>query len=346
MAFRAALEVKSNILKTEKIYTEWITSIDLTNTRIVNFPSYIFLCGGPISNQNNKYSSCRDIFYNYIKIKNLSFSNYVIRAEKIFDYFDESYYNDLLCFEKDLAELSSLTVLFSESPGSIAELGSFAVLPTIQERLLIVLHQDYADDRSFIWRGPVLFLKNLAISNKKENPITIYNWKNKKDVDEYFVLDDFSDAVDLAETIETILRKKPKTASFSKKKVSHVMLLIISFLKVAQLATLEEIVYILKNFKIDQELDKAKDNLLKIVKQYLSLLKSLKLIDLKRYRNYEYFHASSQTNWISWGYNTKTAKIRDADRWTSVFLNHYEKNEIEKYRALHSYLKKTGQIGN
>ena len=62
----------------------------------------------------------------------------------MFEYFEHSDYQDLLRFERDLAELSSLTVLFSESPGSIAELGSFAVMNTIQERLLVVMHQEDA----------------------------------------------------------------------------------------------------------------------------------------------------------------------------------------------------------
>ena len=118
-----------------------------------------------------------------------------------------------------MAELSSLTVLFSESPGSIAELGSFAVLNTIQERLLVVMHQEDAHRKSFIWRGPVLFLKNLAKSNGKEDPITIYNWQKKKDDNGYFNTGDFTDAVDLAETIEAIIGKQPKTVSFSKKQL-------------------------------------------------------------------------------------------------------------------------------
>ena len=257
-------------MKTEKIYTEWISAVDLTKTRIVKFPSYIFLCGGPFSKDQGKFLSCRDIFYSYINKNSCSFRENIIRAEEVFEYFDHSDYRDLLCFERDLAELSALTVLFSESPGSIAELGSFAVLETIQERLLVVMHQDDAHGKSFIWRGPVLFLKHLAESNRKKDPITIYNWQKKKDDNGYFNPGDFSDAVDLAETIEAIISKRPKTVSFRKKQLGHIMLLIICFLKIVQLATLEEIIFMLKGFGIEQEL--------KTVKQHLSLLKSLRLI--------------------------------------------------------------------
>ncbi len=325
-------------MKTKKIYTEWISAIDLTKTRIVKFPSLIFLCGGPISNDQGKFLSCRDIYYSYINKNNCSFRKNIIRAEEVFEYFDHSDYQDLLRFERDLAELSSLTVLFSESPGSIAELGSFAVLNTIRERLLVVMHQNDAYQESFIWRGPVLSLKNLAKSNRKEDPIAIYNWQKKKDDNGYFNTGDFSDAVDLTETIEAIIGKRPKTVNFSKKQLGHIMLLIICALKIVQIATLGEIVFILKGFGIEQKV--------KTVKQHLSLLKSLGLIVLNPYRNYDFYLAAPQSDWFSWSYDTKTAKIRDADRWANQFIKFYEDNQKEKIRALRSYLKSTGQIGD
>jgi len=326
-------------LKTEKIYSEWISAVDLTKTRIVQFPAFIFLCGGRISdNHQNKFLSCRDIFYSYIDQNGCSFRENVVLAEKIFEYFDHSDYQDLLHFERDLAELSSLTVIFSESPGSIAELGSFAVLETIQDRLLVVMHQDDTHQESFIWRGPVSYLKNLAKANGNDNPISIYNWKKKIDDDCHTTIEDFSDAIDLSETIETFISKIPKTVSFNKEQLGHIMLLIISSLKIVHLATLEEIIFLLKGYGI------AVDQ--KAVKQYLSLLKSLSLIVLKPYRNYEFYLAAPQNDWISWGYQAKTTINRDADRWANQFLDFYDANQKEKYRALRSYLKSTGQVGD
>jgi len=326
-------------LKTEKIYTEWISAVDLTKTRIVKFPSFIFLCGGRISNDTqDKFLSCRDLFYTYINKNGCSFRKNVVLAEKVFEYFDHSDYQDLLHFERDLAELSSLTVIFSESPGSIAELGSFAVLNTIQERLLIVMHQDDTHQESFIWRGPISFLKNLAKSNGYEDPITIYNWQKKKDDKGRITIENFSDAIDLSETIERIIRKLPKTVSFKKKQLGHIMLLIICSLKIVQLATIEEIIFILKGFGIEIKS--------KTVKQYLSLLKSLGLIALTPYRNYEFYLATPQNDWFSWGYDSKTTKSRDVDRWASQFVEFYENEQKEKFRALRSYLKSTGQVGD
>ncbi|MFX1537590.1 MAG: retron St85 family effector protein, partial [Promethearchaeota archaeon] len=220
----------------------------------------------------------------------------------------------------------------------IAELGSFSVLNTIRERLLVVMHQDDTHQESFIWRGPVSFLKNLAKANGSEDPITIYNWQKKKDDDGQIIIEDFSDAVDLSETIESIISKGPKTVGFKKDQLGHTMLLIICSLKIIHLATLEEVVFILKTFGIDTEP--------KAVKQYLSLLKSLNLVALKPYRNYEFYLASPQSDWFSWGYDTKEAKNRDANRWANQFVEFYENNQKEKIRALRSYLKSTGQVGD
>ena len=326
-------------MKTEQIYTEWISSIDLTKTRIVQFPSFIFLCGGRISeNGQNNFLSCRDIFYSYINRKGCSFRDNVILAEKIFEYFEHSDYQDLLIFERDLAELSSLTVIFSESPGSIAELGSFAVLNTIQERLLVVMHQDDTHQESFIWRGPVSFLKNLAKKKGTEDPISIYNWKKRIDDNCNITIEDFSDAVDLSETIELILGKRDKTISLKKEQLGHIMLLIVSSLKIVQLATLEEVIFLLNAYGVN--VDK------KQVKQYLSLLKSLGLIVLKPYRNYEFYLAAPQNDWISWGFNTETARNRDVNRWMTQFIDFYDTNQKEKHRALRSYLTSTGQVGD
>ena len=309
----------------------------MTKTRIVKFPSFIFLCGGKISEDDNVFFSCRDLFYSYINKNGCSFKDNVVLAEQVFEYFDHSDYSSLLLFEKDLAELSILTILFSESPGSIAELGSFAVLENIQRRLLVVMHQDDTHQESFIWRGPISYLKDLAEKNGNDDPITIYNWQREKNENGEITNDNFSDAVDLSETIENLIKKRPKTFKFSEKQLGHIMLLIISSLKIVQLATLKEIVFILKTFGIDTNPT--------TVKRSLSLLKSLKLVVLKPYRNYEFYMVPPQNDWFRWGYKKEAGKNRDSIRWSSEFAEFYRKHQPEKARAIRSYLA-TQKIGS
>lgn len=324
-------------MKIYDIFEEWTSSIDLGKTRVVRFPSLIFLCGGPISKTPENYESCRDIFYQYINSNKCTFRENVLLVGQVFRYFDHSIYQDLLRFERDLAELSALTVIFSESPGSIAELGSLSVIETVQERLLVVIHEDDANKESFIWRGPVLFLKALAKDNDKDDPITIYNWRRKNTNDDILKEQDFPDAEDLVEAITTIISKFPKTQYFKSKKSGHVMLLILDLLRVVQLATLDEIVRCINLLGINYERRTAE--------QQLSLLLSLNLAIRKSYRNNIYYLSPPQKPWLSWGFQ-KTAKMRDVARWHSRFIDYYSKTQQQKSRALRSFMKATGKIGD
>ena len=321
-------------MQIDDIYQEWISSIDLTKTRIVRFPSLVLLCGGTTSESPKKFSSCRDIFCRHIEVTQRLFREKVVLAEQVFEYFKHSAYKDLLNFEKDLAELSALTVIFSESPGSIAEFGSFTVIEPVQERLLVVMHQDDTDKESFIWRGPALYLKELARKNNREDPITIYDWKKSKRLKEK----DFPDADHLAETMETILSKIPQTALFNKKQWAHKMLLMLDLLRVIQLATADEITHFMQLLNLNYDR--------RNVDQHLSLLISLKLAIKKPYGHNVYYLSPPNKPWLSWAFK-KTAKIRDVNRWKSIFLDCYSRNnQLQKSRALRSYLKSTGQIGD
>jgi hypothetical protein len=67
---------------------------------------------------------------------------------------------------------------------------------------------------------------------------------------------------------------------------------------------------------------------------------------LKPYGNYVFYLSAPQSDWLSWGYDTKRSKIRDDDHWATQFIEFYKDNQKEKFRALRSYLKSTGQIGD
>lgn len=323
-------------MKDQDIHDEWLTSIDLSKTRVINTPSLILLCGGEISDNGTSFKSCRDIFYRYILDDKVSFRKKVVLAEKVFRYFEHSHYQDLLMFERDLAEFCELIVLFSESPGSIAEFGSFAVLETIQDRLLVVMHREDADKKSFIWQGPALFLKHLAKKKKRQDPISVYYWRRKTSGGDALNGDDFYDAKDLGETIENIILKSPKTEALNPKLLGHVMLLTIELIDVVRIATFDEIIYLLKKLKIDSNR--------RTLKQYLSLTNSLKYSDKIRYGNNAYYVSRRSVPWLSWGFSEK-AKIRDIDRWKNRFVEHYTNYNKQKRRALRSYMRSEKLVG-
>jgi hypothetical protein len=296
----------------------------------------VFLCGGRISTSAEKFGSCRHIFHNYLQKTNRLFGEKVLLAEKIFDYFEHADYQDLLEFEIDLAELCALIVIFSEGYGAIAELGSFSVLETVQQKLLVVMRRDHTyKEGSFIWRGPALHLKKLAQDTLGDDPIAIYDWPSRDG--ESFREQDFSHSEDLADLIETILSKLPRTQSFNKDRAGHVMLLMLDLLKVLQLATLEEIIVCLKHLSIESER--------RVVEQHLSLLKSLNYLISYPYRNNVYYVSHPEEPWLTWRFR-ETAWTRDLDRWRARFLEYYEGKQEHKFRALKSLMKRTRQIGD
>lgn len=70
-------------------------------------------------------------------------------------------YRDLLEFETDLAQITELVLLFCESEGSLAELGAFAMVEEIHQRILVVMRDKHYRDDSFVVLGPILALKNV-----------------------------------------------------------------------------------------------------------------------------------------------------------------------------------------
>lgn len=87
----------------------------------------------------------------------------MLQIEEIQEYFDkDTPYNDLVNFENDIAQLSDLVLLFSEGPGSFAELGAFTTFPGLAEKLLVVIQTKYLSKASFVLKGPIAFLRGIS----------------------------------------------------------------------------------------------------------------------------------------------------------------------------------------
>jgi len=292
---------------------------------VARFPSLVFLCGGEVSDSGDTFRSCRDIFVDHVASNGYTFKDNIVLAEKVFTYFEHSAYDDLFHFEKDLAELSLLTVILSESPGSIAELGSFSALPIIQDKLLVVMHSDDSEKESFIWRGPISHLRHRATQNDQGDPIAIYNWQRRTDDPVSMRSEDFADARDLAEYISELLEAAHKTSEFRSSDVGHIMLFMIDLLRVVSIANLAEIEQMMNFVNLAHGR--------KQIEQWLSLLVSLGYIKRHSYRNTKYFLPGSGGSWLSIGFRSQ-AQIRDIDRWQSRFVEYYEIEEVPKARAL------------
>jgi hypothetical protein len=121
-----------------------------------------------------RYGNCLDVYYPEELFEEL------IRSRAHFD---------LLSLENLLAKNVHAVVIILESPGAIAELGSFASHKKLRDRLVVVIDEKYRKAKSFIILGPVRYL------NKNTKSIVIFHNLRKPQI------------VELGEQIRGAVRK-------------------------------------------------------------------------------------------------------------------------------------------
>jgi hypothetical protein len=141
-----------------------VEDLDVTKLHVQAPTEIVFLCGGPFTPLNEVAGtlpkSMRDAFLRVAKHPALGDREIVLAEDFTKLSVFSAHYRDILEFESDLAQITELIILFCESAGSFAELGSFASVEEIAKRLLVVLRDLYANANSFITLGPVTNLRN------------------------------------------------------------------------------------------------------------------------------------------------------------------------------------------
>ena len=126
-------------------------------------PSQIFVCGpGLSSGRVDIRHLARQQLEEMQNVK-------VVYGEEIEN---QNYYSkkgtDLQTLEANFAHDVDFTLLILESPGSIAELGTFTQLPNLQDRLVVLVPNNFFRAESYIARGP------LSLISKKNPHNVIY----------------------------------------------------------------------------------------------------------------------------------------------------------------------------
>lgn len=147
----------------EVIRQKHLDKINSDGLRLKNLPNFIFLCGGDIRRKESEiqeqrfFSSMRGAIYELLLL-NSSIFNRVKLAEDTKNWSDHGTINNLIDFELAIADMAGVIILILEGPGAYAELGSFSVLPSLSEKLILVVNQEIIDKKSFIHLGPIKYL--------------------------------------------------------------------------------------------------------------------------------------------------------------------------------------------
>jgi hypothetical protein len=243
---------------------ELFERIDLKASRLKPYEGFIFLCGGPTDIRSLEPLSIRDAVYRELA-KNGAVEKRIRVAEDYKDWSHESIYQDLVSFERHLAELSSVIVLILESPGSIAELGLFSVVEEFQKKLLVFIETDHYKTSSFIKLGPIDYLEKVHGNTAECHRWVTNEYGNRFDAKAAAELQP-----ELAEAVLTRVKKPANEHSFRPASWLDTALLICDFLNLCSALTLREIRRILEQLahpKPEAEL-----------RQYLFLLEKVGLI--------------------------------------------------------------------
>lgn len=279
---------------------EFAKSLKIRGCRIRNTPNLIFLCGGKIADRRRVHQSARDFFHRHLSKEHPSIAQRVKLAEEINAWFNPTEFSDLLELEIYLADLSDLTILFVESPGSIAELGAFSASNVLRPKTLAVINSVYGSGRSFISDGPIRKMR-------EENPQLVhsYDW-DRKHLNSRSTL---SELQVMAQELATFLTLRDSSRerghAFDSTKPGHVLLLVSDLIRISGVATSTEISECLS--AIGHKTTREQ------VKRYLSLLEGLQFIKRKEESTQTFYVSTTSTPFIRYAYDSGAA-LKDPQR--------------------------------
>ncbi len=297
---------------------DFAKSLRSEDCRIRNTPNLIFLCGGKTT-QTGEFLSARDYFYRHLKSNAAAIAERVKLAEDVNAWFPQSPFEDLLELENFLADFADITVLFVESPGSIAELGAFAASDALRPKTLAVLNRFYGSDRNFITDGPVKKIKN-----ENEQLVYYYDW-DPEQLNSPATETEFGEmAGDLTALLVNRDESQPVEQGFDKGKHGHALLMVSDLIEVAGVATRTEIADCLRELGWEP---------LKHLSRYLSLLESMSFIERVLRSNQSFYVSRWPEPFIRYAYKP-SAPLKDLTRIKLVIrdgLDRRRKSILAKY---------------
>jgi hypothetical protein len=212
----------------------------------------IFLCGGKTKKSSIKVASIRDAFLKAPDNTALKGRDVLLAEDVNTFHLSRPAYRDLLKFEIDFAQVCELILLFSESQGSIAELGAFSMMPELASKMLVVVRYYYYRDDSFIKLGPLQHLKStysersVFVLNDDETGMSKSSIKNV----DLIVLRDR-----LVPAINEHFERVRESATFNPERRGHLIKMMVGLAQEFGALTAEELAGLFGDFEIEIGID-------------------------------------------------------------------------------------------
>lgn len=310
--------------------TDLVDRFDATSLHVRAPSPIILLCGGPIDVTKHKPASLRQAYtmvYGHAALKD--YANVMPEEFKIFA--PDGNYQDWLSFESEFAQIVDLIILFSESYGSVAELGAFAMVEEIAIRLLIVMDDKNYAAPSFVKLGPVRRLEGkygksaVCVLNRRD--INIPDITKVADVN----LDKF--AATLIAAIAQRKKDHKERTTFIPDRPGHLIKLIVGFIQHYGALTEVEIEVLMFAMGLKVNSEKIPDYLLCAINANWIV---------KDRNGIEEYHCALPN--ISQAIEYKLRKDlpveeKDRDRWRARVIDHWKKSDPNRFSSIQAVLR-------
>lgn len=301
------------------------------NSLHVRAPSpIILLCGGRIDVTTPKPLSLREAYtlvYGRPALREYT----TVTPEEFKIFVPNGNYQDWLSFESEFAQIVDLIVLFSESYGSVAELGAFSMVDEIARRLLVVMDDKNYADPSFVKLGPVRWLEgkygNSAVCVLNRQDINIPDISKVADVN----LDSFADTLAAAITKRKSSYKERTT--FLPDRPGHLIKLIVGLIQHYGALTEVEIDVLLYAMNLSVTSSKIAD--------YLMCAESANWIIADK-RGVEEYYCALPNMKYALEYKLRKdlpAEEKDRDRWRSRVIEHWKATDPNRFSSIQAAIK-------
>lgn len=310
---------------------ELVDRVDVETFRVHAPIPIILLCGGKIDVSAAEPPSLREAF-SRVFYKDPSYKRFtLLMAEDVNAFFPEGKYDDILSFEADIAQIAEVIVLFSESIGSAAEFGAFAMVEEIALRMLAVLDDKHYEQRSFITLGPVRLLEHQFGDNSvcvlTRSDIRIPGVPDITGID----LDTFQKRMSAA--INKRRSASREHTTFDKARSGHIVKLIVGLIQHYGALTVGEIELFLEALGCEVTRRKIED--------FLLCAKFVKWIKQEK-RGVETFYAARQGN-EALQYKQKAGlELLDKERWRVQIREYWKKQDPDRYNAIQAAIADSG----
>lgn len=298
-------------------------SIQPATVRVHPPSSVIFLCGGLVdAKPPNPPESLRAAFLR-LQLPD-EFEKYrIVIAEAAEPMLPVAGYRDLLTFESDIAGVVALILLFSESPGSLAELGAFAALPNVASKLLVVIDDGYYEDSSFIKNGPIASLE----LNQGDEWVLVVDRNEIGLSADHNIFDLKHEYLD-ENVVPAVLQRLNSTPSYEKfdpHNDGHFILLLTGLIQLCGALTISE----LKSMIDRLGFPKAQSR----ITNFLYCGELMGWIKKTKKGNHTFYVCRPGEDAIEFTAVPK-AEIKEKVRWKAEFRAHWQKEDKPRFRAI------------